>query len=407
MASPVSDFHQFAIATLLPLCRDRFADTAHGGFHERLDLSHRPVPLGGKRLMVQCRQLYVLSHAALLGERSGQAVAERGYAFIRRAYRDGAHGGWHFRASDAGEPIDRAKDLYTHAFVLFALAYLHRAFGAPDAIALAAETLDVLQTRMAAPTGGFWDGASEDWEPDTSVRRQNPHMHLLEALLALHEATKQTRWLDSAGALVRLFLDRFFDPATGTLGEYFTATWAPDPARGNIVEPGHHFEWVWLLHRYRALSGSAEAAVAADRLFRTADRHGTDPVHGGIHDQIDRNGAPLLATRRIWPVAEAIKAHVARIEAGETVPADQPARLITHLQTHFIRPEAQGWIETMTQGGAPLQVTLPGSTPYHLFLAAAEASRVLGEKPPDAARPAPSRTANPRPAEGGRFRDRP
>ncbi len=78
------DFPGFAWSTLLPLCRDRFADRVHGGFHEQLDPTHRPLPLGTKRLMVQCRQLYVLSHAAVLGERSGQPQAERGYDFIRR-----------------------------------------------------------------------------------------------------------------------------------------------------------------------------------------------------------------------------------------------------------------------------------------------------------------------------------
>ena len=36
-----------------------------------------------------------------------------------------------FRATDAGEVTDRKKDLYDHAFVLFALAYLHRAFALP------------------------------------------------------------------------------------------------------------------------------------------------------------------------------------------------------------------------------------------------------------------------------------
>ena len=372
------DLPHYALATLLPLCRDRFADRSHGGFHEQLDPAHVPVPLGTKRLMVQCRQLYVLSHAALLGERSGAAAAERGYDFIRRCYRDPVHGGWYFRASAEGEPVDRTKDLYTHAFVLFALAYLHRAYAAPDAIALAEQTLEVLHARLAAPTGGFWDRAGESWAPDTSLRRQNPHMHLLEACLALHAATGQGHWLDEATALVRLFLTRFHDRRHGTLGEYFTAAWAPDPERGEVVEPGHHYEWVWLLHRWRAAGGTDEAAEAGERLFRVAERHGSDAAHGGIHDQIHRTGPPLVTTRRIWPVAEAIKAHVARVEAGQAVPNGQPGRLIAHLFTDFLRPSAGGWIETMTREGAPLQVNLPGSTPYHLFLAAAEVARVLG-----------------------------
>jgi mannose-6-phosphate isomerase len=377
--SPVDSFRRFARETLVPLCRDKFADPAHGGFFEQLDPdTHQPIPLGTKRLMVQCRQMYVLAHAALLGDDSGRGAALRGYDFMRRAYRDPVHGGWFFRATDAGEPVDRAKDLYGHAFVLFALAYLHRAFAPPDALALAQATYGELVDNMSVPNGGFWDRADERWQPDRSARRQNPHMHLLEAILALHEATQDSHWLAEADKLIGLFLDRLYDPSTGTLGEHFAADWQPHPEHGHIVEAGHHFEWVWLLHRYRAAGGTADVTAAASRLFDVANAHGYDPDFGGIHDQIDRLGAPVLTTRRIWPVAEAIKAHTARIEAGLGVPQAQPDRLIAHLFKDFLRPDRRGWIETMARDGTPRQTTLPGSTPYHLFLAAAEASRVLG-----------------------------
>ena len=373
-----SRFPRFALETLLPLCRDRFADPLHGGFHEQLDYAHAPVPVGSKRLMVQCRQLYVLSHAAVMGDASGRDAAARGYDFLRRAYPDPVHGGWYFRAADHGAPVERGKDLYAHAFLLFALAWLHRGFAAPGAIPLAAATWDVLQTRLSAPGGGFWDRASEDWQPDRSLRRQNPHMHLLEALLALHEATGEARWRDAATPLVRLFLDRFYDAPTTTLGEFFSATWDPHPEQGHIVEPGHHYEWVWLLHRYQAQGGTLDVLPAADSLYAMAVRHGTDAVHGGIHDQIDRSGRAIATTRRIWPVTEAIKAHLARIEAGRSVPEGQPQALIEHLFRDFLRPESGLWVETCTREGAPTHTTLPGSTPYHLFLAAAETARVAG-----------------------------
>jgi mannose-6-phosphate isomerase len=383
LRAEVARLHRFALDTLLPLSRDRFADSEHGGFHEQLDAAHAPLPIGSKRLLVQCRQLYVLSHAAVLGERSGTAAAERGYAFLRRAYRDERHGGWFFRASVDGVPADRTKDLYGHAFMLFTLAWLHRGFAAPGAIDLAAATLDELHARIAAPGGGFWDKASESWEPDRSLRRQNPHMHLLEALLALHAATGDARWLAEADRLTALFLERFYHPPTATLGEFFAADWTPDAERGHIVEPGHHYEWVWLLHAYRAAGGRLDVAAAADALFAVALRHGHDAETGGIHDQIDRTGATLLASRRIWPVTEAIKAHAARIEAGLPVPEGEPAALIAHLFRDFVRPGMTPttpgrWIETTTREGAPQQTNLPGSTPYHLFMAAAEAHRVLG-----------------------------
>jgi mannose-6-phosphate isomerase len=372
------DLGRFALDRLLPLCRDRFADPAHGGFHERLDADGAPLPLGTKRLMVQCRQIYVLSHAALLGDRSGSAAALAGYRFLRRAYHDDRHGGWYFQASAAGAPVDRHKDLYGHAFVLFMLAYLHRAFGdqpeGAEAPALAGRTMDILQARLAAPHGGYWDRASEDWQPDRTLRRQNPHMHLLEAMLALFEATGERRWLDEADALVALLETRFFDAATGTLGEFFTADWSADPVMGHMVEPGHHFEWLWLLHRYADLTGRA-VPPAADTMFATAMRFGFDAGHGGIIDQHHRDGTALLRSRRIWTTTEAIKAHAVRQAAGL---AAQPGVLIAQLFRDFLRPAKVGWIETMRADGTVDMTALPGSTPYHLFVAGAEVLRLEG-----------------------------
>lgn len=376
---PLTSLSHFARTTLLPLSRDRFADSVHGGFHERLDAALAPVATGRKRLMVQARQLYLLSHAAVLGERSGERAAEQGYDFLLRHYRDVRHGGWYFAAAPSGDILDPAKDLYGHAFLLFALAWLHRAFAAPGALVRAAETMDALHIHMALPRGGFHTAASQDWVPASDTLLQNPHMHLLEAVLALHEASGDSRWLTEADALIQQFQERLYHRQSGTLREFFTLDWSLHPERGEIVEPGHQFEWVWLLHQYRKRGGSKEVTKEADILFRFALRYGFDSEFGGIHDQVAPDGLPLLRTRRIWPVAEAIKACVAMTEAGTDHRADAD-RLAAHLLRDFALPSRLAWHETLTREGSPTMTELPGSTPYHLFLAAAESERLLSRQ---------------------------
>lgn len=366
--SALSDFRDFALGTLPPLCRDRFADPVRGGFRERLDAQGEPLALGYRRTMVQCRQLYVLSHAALLGDRSGERAAEAGYQFLVRHCRDHVRGGWLFKVTPDGEELDGAKDFYTHAFVLFALAYLHRAFAAPGALSLAGETMDLLHERLAAPDGGFWNRADAEWAPDRSGLSQNPHMHLLEAVLALHEASGEARWFADAEGLVALFRSHLFDPATGTLGEHFAADWKPHAVDGHIVEPGHCFEWAWLLERHAAAAGDASVPTEARTLFDFAWSHGFGAA--GIPDQLDRSGAVLLPTRRIWPVCEGIKAALV---------LDEPAKaqaLAAHLLTQFLPPERDRWFETLASDGTVTQTELPGSTAYHLFLAGGEVARL-------------------------------
>ena len=43
----------------------------------------------------------------------------------------------------------------------------------------------------------------------------------------------------------------------GALGEYFEEDWTPlrGPV-GSVVEPGHQFEWAWVLGEYARLSGA-------------------------------------------------------------------------------------------------------------------------------------------------------
>ena len=112
----------------------------------------------------------------------------------------------------------------------------------------------------------LFEGAGEAWEVRVGPRRQNPHMHLLEALLALG-------WRAEADALVRLFHERFYDEKSGSLAELFDERWQPlATPEGRIVEPGHNFEWVWLLHGRSAAPG----------LFDFAYRHGVDADGGGL-----------------------------------------------------------------------------------------------------------------------------
>ena len=130
------------------------------------------------------------------------------------------------------------------------LAWALRLGPDPRLEAAIAATLAVVDGPFADPVhGGCWDALPR---PD-ALRRQNPHMHLFEALLALHETTGRADLLDRARALHALAVTRFLDPATGALREYYDDAWRVHPAPGaGRVEPGHLFEWAWLLRRYEA-----------------------------------------------------------------------------------------------------------------------------------------------------------
>jgi mannose/cellobiose epimerase-like protein (N-acyl-D-glucosamine 2-epimerase family) len=356
-----------------------------GGFFEGLDAEGAPVRDSKRTTLAQARLVYTFSHAFhLSGEAAFKAAAEHGLAFLTRALR--TPDGFVRSTAVTGDAIDATRDAYDHAFVLFALAWYHAAARDPHALRLVDETWRFMETRLADPRHG---GFHEEYAPGRSdvklPRRQNPHMHLLEATLALHAATGDRVWLTRSAALVELFKRRFVDAATGALIEFFDADWTPaSGAAGALREPGHQFEWVWLLYEYYRHSRDESIVPFAERLFAFGSRFGIDPeghLKDVVFDGVDAAGKLVADTKLLWPQTEYIKACVARAEWCDDAGARQ--RMIAHLGLigrHFMRADGANWHNQLARDGTPLSPVTPARVLYHLFLAVAEADRLLSSR---------------------------
>ncbi len=356
---------------LLPFWLERGRDRAHGGFHNRLLAgSLEPAPDDNKRLLVQARMLWAFSHAAQIG---GPAfcwdAARREYVFLRESYWDPREGGWIFTVTPDGRPLDDRKDLYAHAFAMLACAGYARATGERSPLVLANATMDLLEAKLAdSEHGGFFDGADASWAQLREPRRQNPHMHLLEACLALDALGDGPRWGEAARRVGALFTARFRDPATGTLGEHFAPDWSPAPGdAGRIVEPGHHYEWTWLLC---ALGERREA----EQLFDFAERHGLAP-DGAVLDEVDRQGRVRRATRRLWPQLERIQALAA---LGRTAELSRALELAFE---RYLAPGGRVWREHLDPDGQDVVGFHPATSVYHIVQALSDAIGALEGRP--------------------------
>lgn len=364
---------------LLPLWERRGLDRAQGGYWNRLGPELEPAPDGFKRLLVHTRQVYAFSRAAELGAGDwAAAAAAHGLEFLTRRFWDRRHAGWFTTTSVAGEPLDRRKDLYGHAFAIFALAEHHRITGESESLRLARATLALVRERLRdAKDGGFFEGASEDWRAVVEPRRQNPHMHLVEALLALHDVAPNDGALAEAGSLVQLLASRWSDRATGALGELFDARWLPAAGEpGQVVEPGHGFEWFALLQRFAELTGDAAAADLADRLLGFAERHGVD-VDGGVFDQVDRVGRPLRTDKRLWPQTERVRALAILVRLRpDAERRRQLEAALEHCARRYVDPATGGWREHLARDGRVLSREQNATSVYHVVAALSSALRV-------------------------------
>lgn len=369
MTGAAKRFSDWYFDRTLPYWRAHSADPSGGGFHEALDANRKGTSADGKRIMVQARLCFVFAHAyCMRRDPANLAAAESGFAYLAG---HGRHpdGGWYHKLTPDGAPCEQTRDLYDHAFILFAAACLDRA-GVDGARVCAESTQAFLNAEMSHPEGGFTESLPNEKRP----RRQNPHMHLLEAYLAWFETSGDHAWLDRAGEIVELS-DRAFIH-DGTLREYFTDDWRPAPgAAGRLTEPGHHFEWVWLLHRYGRLTGESNACTRSQPLYDFACAHGIDSANGGVVDEIAADGKLLNANRRLWPQTEAIKAHHARRLAGDAAAEARYQAALDALWRHHLDGEPEGgWREYLGPDGTLLRGDKPGSSLYHLAMAVGEIS---------------------------------
>jgi mannose/cellobiose epimerase-like protein (N-acyl-D-glucosamine 2-epimerase family) len=365
-------FRAWMFDKALPYWSERGLDGAGRGFCEHLRLDGAGAHVPYKRLRVQARQIYVFSHAALLGWSRGTDVAERGYDFIC-SHALLSTGAWARKLGRHGGVLDTTADLYDLAFVLFALAWYARASGRKEVLGHAEETLDRIEKEMAHPLGGFYQTLPVESGP----RLQNPHMHLLEALLALYETSADRRYLRSAGTIVALFRKHFFDASSGSLGEFFNEDLSASPgAAGDHVEPGHHYEWVWLLTEYSKASGES-TLVEQRALYRFAEAHGVERNTGAIVDIVGRDGRVRSSSCRLWPQAEAIKAHIVMLPEDRNAAARLAQCLANLIGRHFGDCPPGTWREHFDADGNCLMDKIPSSSFYHVFMAFGEIQRSL------------------------------
>ncbi|MCI0756862.1 AGE family epimerase/isomerase [Teichococcus vastitatis] len=342
-----------------PLWLSHGVDWREGAFHESLDLESRHCPVPFRRLRVAARQVYSFSLAQRHGLPRADEAVELGLRFLRR-HAARPDGGYAWRFSLDNQVIDDRRDLYDHAFVLLALSTAATVQPGTELRDAALALDDFIEHHLTHAEGGYLESL-----PPDLPRRQNPHMHLLEARLAAAASFGDQRFLDAAGRLVALFRTRLFQPGSGTLAEFFTDDLRPmdDP---HPAEPGHACEWIWLLDQHARLAGVQAAPEEAAALQRFVDGWGRDPGTGALFDVVGSDGTIRSAGARLWPQAERLKSAALR---RHNRPDDfAEAGRVLH---GYLRPDGL-WHERRLPDGSFSGEPAPASSLYHLSCAITE-----------------------------------
>jgi mannose-6-phosphate isomerase len=373
--TPVAALHAKLTGWLANEAYPRWAQhgiESNGAFFESLGQDGLGLP-DPRRARVQPRQVFAFAQAPALGwHGDAHGIVRRGIDYFIAHYRRG-DGLYRTLVDIGGAPLDERAVLYDQAFALLGFAAAAAALDARGEFeARALDLRGTIERLMAAGDGSFCSDLDR-----SDLRESNPHMHLLEACLAWVGVGGDASWSDWVRGLVELACARFIHKHGGYLGEQFTAAWQPvSGIAGRIIEPGHQFEWAWLLLRSEPILRAPLRATAL-RLISIAEDCG---VRNGVAvNRLLDDMSVVDADARLWPQTERLKAAVlAAGLTGEPRYWSMAHAAALSFLPYLATPVPGLWFDVQRPNGALIGAAAPASTFYHVVGAIAALSTALG-----------------------------
>lgn len=356
---------------VLPYWYDRCVDWQRGGYLLADDAVRAVPPPTEKMIVTQAHMVWGFAHAYRKGYRDPQRdylrAARQGYQFLLEHFRDPANGGYYWRTDLEGRPVNDRKYLYGEAFVIYALVEYHRASDDPVPLRHAMDLYRVLQERCHdLKHDGWGEHYTRDWqlitEQDARIeveragfKSANAHLHLMEALTELFEATKDRDVRKSLLEALRLNQKYFYpkNPAKSCFHRQPNWDVVEDP-RSAGLSYGHNVEFAWLMVRAEEVLERKPSWGHFDAIIEHALKNGTDHERGGLYNR-GLDDQPATDTDKVWwSQSEWMAALTDGLRRKDRADYREAlVRLIAFLRAHQILPADGIWLESVAADGTP------------------------------------------------------
>lgn len=358
---------------VIPIWFDRGYNHQNGSFVEEISQDGNPILNINRRALVQARQLYSVSEATklnLIDENFASDIIRKNIDFQIEKYQQ-PNGAFIHSIDKNFQSANLNLDLYTQAFALFSLSKAYEVLKDIHIKKCALKVLNFLRINRSLSNLGF-----TEIKDNTVFFQSNPHMHLFEAALSWMSVDDSTQWRLLADELFNLCTEKFIDKRTQILAEHFESPWNPLLINNNFIfEPGHHYEWAWLLLEYQKQT-NISCATVANNLFLIAEKYGLCANKKFVIDEVYSNFENKQMSSRFWPQCERIKAAVS---LGISQPTDiqlscsQIAdNAFESLQKYFEVQTKGLWFDTRLENGNFIEQSSKASSLYHIINAISE-----------------------------------
>lgn len=354
----------------LPYWYDTGVDTNQGGYVLADDGKGNRNPKE-KQLVTQARMLWTFAHVHRKGFSDGRhdylRAAQHGYRFLLDHFRDKEHGGYFWKTDLAGKPTNHRKLLYGEAFVIYAFVEYYRASGNPEALVEAMNLFDVIQSHTYdSQNGGWFEHHTREWKliskPESGaevevpgLKSANAHLHLMEALAELYQATGDANVRKALEESLRINTTHFYPKDAGKSAFHRNPDWsAVTDAKSAGVSYGHNVEFAWLMLRAEQVLARPASWNHFHAHIKHTLRHGFDFEHGGVYDR-GFDDQPATRLDKIWWVQAEMLAAFA--DSFRDNPRSSYSRamslLLKFIVNHQVDPADGIWFDTVTPDGKP------------------------------------------------------
>jgi cellobiose epimerase len=355
---------------IMPYWYDTAQDTNAGGYLMADDLKGRGVA-SEKQLVSQSRMVWGFSHAHLKGYSTAQRnylkAAEQGYRFLLDHFLDKEQGGYFWKTDLAGKVTNDRKFIYGQSFVIYGLVEYYRASGDKAALGQALELYRTLQKHSYDTKHTGWvEHFERDWTPlklrdpkgeveVAGLKSANTHLHLMEALTELYDASQDRQVKQSLQEAVKINCTYFYPPNPGQSAFHREPDWSAvtDP-RSAGLSYGHNVEFAWLMIRAEKVLKQKQSWSHFYAHLDHALKYGYDHERGGLYS-LGKDDQPATNTDKVWWVEAEMMAALTDALVHKKNPAysDALQKLVTFVSLYQTDPKDGIWLDSVTAEGRP------------------------------------------------------
>ena len=316
-AKKISDSLSKELLNILDYWTNNSIDDVNDGFIGERDHFNTIVPNASKGIILNSRILWSFSAASNHYQTNKyKSICEQSYDYLTTFFKDEKYGGVYWELDFEGKPLNKRKQVYAQAFMIYALSEYYLFSKNQDALDWAIDIYELIEKHVKDPIHkGYIEAFNEDWSPIkdmrlsdkdvNEVKTMNTHVHVLEAYTNLYKVYKNASLRQHLVELIELFLNKFLN-AKNHLNLFFNEQWN---LKGNIISYGHDIETAWLLIEAAKIIEDAALLQKTEKsailIADTFLNEGVD-TDGGVFNDYNPDTNQLDGDKHWWAQVEAM-----------------------------------------------------------------------------------------------------